>query len=264
MRNLLVALTCCIASAAWADLTLVTEIASGDKPTRTVTLSVKGPLALFELNDGAVSRSMLRDSASKKMFAINHEKKEVVVITEGDSKALEARQAQFREQMRAQLEKLPPEKRARIEATMLSEPGAGGAVKPVKFTYEKKKTPARKVGGYACQDYAVKRDGAADGEGCFTTWKELGLTAKDFKAVMENAMPNSNSQGMMAHVFDEHETSPGFPVYRVRVDAAGVKNESTVKSFTKTAVAAEKFEVPKGYTERAMGDALKAPPKPAR
>ncbi len=264
MRHLLVALTCCIASAAWADLTLVTEIASGDKPTRTVTLSVKGSLALFELNDGAVSRTMLRDTANKKMFAINHEKKEVVVITEGDSKEIEARQAQFREQMRAQLEKLPPEKRARVEATMLGQPGAGADVKPVKFTYEKKKSPARKVGGYTCQDYSVKRDGAADGEGCFTAWKELGLTAKDFKSVMENAMPNSSSQGMMAHVFDEHDSSPGFPVYRARVDSAGVKSESTVKSFTKASVAAEKFVVPTSYTERAMGDALKAPPRPAR
>lgn len=259
MRNTLLAAALCLAGVARADLTLVNEINTAGKPPRTVTLSVKGALALFELDEGAGTRTMLRDGNAKKMYAINHEKKELVVITEADSREMEARQAQFRAQMQAQLDKLPPEKRARMEATML---GPAPTAKPASYTFDKKKTPARKVAGFTCQDYTVKRDGVDDGEGCFTPWKDIGVTAKVFKESLEQAMPSAATQGMLAHAFDEHASAPGFPVYRVRNGRDGAKTEATVKSFTKTALGDEKFVLPKGYTERSVGDAMKAPPPP--
>lgn len=260
MRHLVTALVCCLAPAAWADLTMISEISSASRPTRNVTLSVKGPMVLFELLDGPQARTMLRDGTAKKMYAISHEKKEITVITETDSRELEARQQAFRAQLKAQLEKMPPEQRARMEATMLGPDALGDGKTPV-FTYEKKKTPERKVGEFTCQDYVVKRDGREDGEGCFTAWKELGITSKDFKLQVASAMPSSSSQSMMAYVFDE-DAAPGFPVYRLRFDRDGGKTESTVKSFSKTSLAAEKFVLPKGYRERAMGEALKAQPAP--
>ncbi|MGV3623545.1 MAG: DUF4412 domain-containing protein [Archangium sp.] len=262
MRKLLVAFVFCLASAAWADMTMVSEVTSSGRPSRTVTLSVKGPLALFEFNDGAATRTMLRDGGAKKMYAINHEKKELVVITEEDGRELEARQEAFRAQLKAQLEKLPPEQRARMEATMLG-PQTTGTAKAPSFTYEKKKTAVRKVNGFSCQDYVVKREGVEDGEGCFATWKDIGMTAEDFKKTMEGAMPNSSSQNMMTQVFDAQAAAPGFPVWRQRLDRDGNKTESVVKSFTKTSLAAEKFVLPKGYAQKSMGDALKAPPAPA-
>ena len=262
MRKLLAAFVFCLASAAWADMTMVSEVTSSGRPSRTVTLSVKGPLALFEFNDGTVTRTMLRDGAAKKMYAINHEKKEMTVITEEDSRELEARQDAFRAQLKQQLEKLPPEQRARMEATMLG-PQTAPTAKPPSFTYEKKKTAARKVNGFSCQDYLVKRDGVDDGEGCFATWKDIGVTAADFKSTMEGAMPNSSSQGMMTQVFDAQATAPGFPVWRQRSDRDGNKSESTVKSFAKTALAGDKFTLPKDYAQKSMGEALKAQPQKA-
>lgn len=260
IRTLLAALVCCGTTALAADLTLVNEVLAGGKK-REVTLSVKGSKASFELKEAdGPTRSMLRDIAAKTLYVIDHERKLVMVITEQDSKALEARQAQFREQLKGQLEKMTPEQRARVEQTMLGQ----GEGKPPAYTYEKKKTPARKIGNYSCQDYVIQRDGKAGGEGCFASWKDMGISAEEFKKVMTDVMPKAGpGGGPMQHGLDEALNAPGFPVWRQHVDGSGVvTTETTLKSLTKTAVAANKFEVPKDYAQKSMADSMKNPPAP--
>lgn len=258
MRSVLTAVLC-FSSVALADLTLVNEAVSGGK-TRLVTLSAKGGKAFFEIKEGdGPTRTMLRDADAKKLFIIDHQKKVAMVITEQDSKAQEEKQAALRAQLQAQLAKMPPEQRARMESSMLGQLDS----KPAVFTYEKKKTPARKISGFSCQDYSIKRDGQPGGEGCFATWKDIGVPADEFKAIMVKAMPTTPG-GPMAQAFDAADSAPGFPVWRSHVNAAGeVTTETTLKSISKTAVAAENFEVPKGYTEKTMGEAMKPPPPPA-
>ncbi len=256
MARLLTALVLCLSTAALADLTMVSESTSQGK-VRTVTLSAKGGKAYFEMKEAdGPTRVMLRDADAKKMFLIDHPKKTVVVVTEEDSKGLEEKQAQLRAQMQAQLAKMPPEQRARIESTMLGT--MGGEAKPPDFTYEKKKSGTRKLNGFTCQDYAMKRDGKAWGEGCFITWKDAGFTADEFKATMLRAMPTMGGAGPMGNAFEANAHAPGFPVWRTVVDAQGVVTiETTVKSLSKTSMPAENFEVPKDYTERAMTDVMK-------
>lgn len=241
------------------ELTLINESTSGGK-NRVVTLSLKGSKAYFEMaEEGAPPRVMLRDMDQKKMWLVNDEKKLLIVVTEDDSKALEARQEQFRAQMKAQLEKMPPEQRARMEATMLG--GQTDPSKPSNFTYEKKKTPARKIAGFACEDYTVKRDGQLHGEGCYATWKTVGITAEEFKNVMLKSMPSSAAAGPMMQAFEAHNAAPGLPIERVVFDAKGnVTHSTTLKSFTKTALPAAKFELPKGYTEKPMAEGMMRPP----
>ena len=258
LRSLLVAAVL-LSSSAFADLTLVSDVTSLGKH-RVVTLSVKADKAFFDIvEDGAGRRGMLRDGVGKKLFLLDHEKKVVMVMTEEDSKALEARQEQFKAQMKAQLEKMPPEQRARMEQSML---GMMEPQKPPAYTYEKKKAPARKIAGFSCDDYTIKLEGKAVGEGCLTTWKAVGMTADEFKKAVLDAMPSSASAGPMLSAFEAQSTAPGFPVERTMFDDAGaVKSKTTLKSFTKSAMAAENFEVPKGYAEKSMKD-LKGPPPP--
>jgi len=181
-----------------------------------------------------------------------------LVITEQDSKQQEEKNAALRAQMQAQLAKMPPEQRARMEQGMLGQLDA----KPATFTYEKKTTPARKISGFSCQDYTIKRDGQPGGEGCYTTWKDIGISAEAFKAIMVKAMPTTPN-GPMAQAFEASDTAPGFPVWRSHVNAAGeVTTETTLKSISRTAVAAENFEVPKGYAEKSMSEAMRPPPPP--
>lgn len=255
IRTLLTALVCCATTALAADLTLVNEVLAGGKK-REVTLSAKGKRAVFELKEmEGPTRTMIRDAETKKLFVIDHERKLVMVITEEDSKALEARQAQFKEQLKAQLEKMPPEQRARVEQTMLGQAEA----KPPVYAYEKKKTPPRKVGSYSCQDYTIQRDGKPGGEGCFASWKDVGINAEDFKKIMTDVMPKGGPGGSpMQHGLDEAVNAPGFPVWRQHLNAEGVvTTETTLKSLSKTALAAEKFEVPKDYARKSMEDSLK-------
>lgn len=244
------------------EMTLVNEAQSNGKQ-RTVTLSVKGARVFFEMAEqGAPARQMLRDADQKKMWIINHEKKELVVVTEEDSKALEARQAQFRAQMKAQIEKLPPAQRARMEATMLGG-GQPDTSKVPNFTYEKKGTPPRTVAGYSCDDYAVKRDGQLHGEGCYAAWKAIGMTADEFKSAMMKAMPTSTQAGPMMQAFEAHASAPGVPVERIVYDANGVVlHRTALKSFSKTALPAERFELPKGYTEKTMAAGMMMGPGP--
>ncbi len=258
MHRLLTALVLCLSTAALADLTMVSETVSGGK-TRTVTLSTKANKAYFELQEAdAPLRTMMRDADSKQLFLVDHAKKVITVITEADSKALELKQAQFRAQMQAQLEKMAPEQRARAESTML---GVGLAeAKPAVFTFDKKKGAARKVNGFSCQDYVIKREGKVHGEGCFMTWKDTGLTADEFKATMLRAMPTGATSGPMAGAFEGQASAPGFPVYRKLVDDTGaVTSETTLKSLTKTALGADKFELPRDYTQRSVGAVMGGP-----
>lgn len=261
MRRLSIAVVLFLSTAALADLTMISEAVAGGK-TRTVTLSARGAKAYFEMKEAeGPTRVMLRDGEAKKLFLVDPAKKTVVVITEQDSKEVEAKQAQFREQMKAQLAKLPPEQRKRVEETMLSQGGSPDAKQPV-ISWEKKKTPARKVSGFSCEDYLIKRDGKLVGEACYAGWKAVGITGDDFKETMVKAMPSSTGPSPMGQAFEAEASAPGFPVWRSHLDDKGqVVSESTVKSISKTALPAETFEVPRGYTEKSMADAMGGPPR---
>lgn len=250
MRRLSLAAVTLLSTAALADLTLVSETVIGGK-ARAVTVSVKGSKAYFEMKEAdAPPRVILRDGEAKKLFMLDATKKMALVMNEPDPKQMEAQQAQLRAAMQAQLAKLPPEQRARMEATMLGNVGAAPGKEPV-ITWEKKKSPARKVSGFACEDYVMKRDGQVSGEGCYATWKAVGITAEDFKDTMLKAMPSSTP--MMGQAFEAEAAAPGIPVWRTHVDAQGqVTSQTTVKSVSKTALSADKFEVPKDYTQKEM------------
>lgn len=242
-----------LSTVALADLTLVNEAIAGGKK-RLVTLSAKGSKAYFEMKEAdGPTRNMLRDGEAKKLFIIDHPKKMVLVITEQDSKQVAEKQEALKAELLAQLAKMPPEQRARMESNMLAQ--AEGKL-PV-YTYEKKKLPARKVSGFSCEDYAIKRDGQPAGEGCFATWKDMGISAAEFKSTMLKAMP-SQPGSPMGQGFDVADSAPGFPVWRSHANPEGVVTaETTLKSISRTAVAAENFELPKGYTEKSMAEAMR-------
>lgn len=255
MHRLAAACLALAAFPAFADLTMVSTAVSAGT-SREVTLSVRGAKAFFELRqDGAEPRTMLRDGDAKKMYIVNHQRKQLVVVTEQDSEQLKAQQEQFKAQLQAQLSKLPPEQRARLEASMLP-PGAMPPAKASTWAYEKKKGAARKVAGFSCQDYVVKRDGQLNGEACYAQWKDAGFSAAEFKATLERAMPRMAGEPSTWDM-EGQESAPGFPVHRTFVDEQGkVKTETTLKSLTKTALGAEKFELPKDYELKEMGAAM--------
>lgn len=257
MRRLLIALVVTASSLALADLSMVSEVTASGK-TRQVTLSARGKRGYFEVKEAdGPARVMLRDGEAKKMYLIDHDKKAAVVVTEEDSKAQEERQAAFKAQLEQQLSKLPPEQRARMEQGLLAQV-APPKQKVVPFTYEKKRGAARKVGAFTCEDYVIKRDGAVRGEACYATWKSVGLNAQDFQKTIAEATPKPTFGGAAMQGAPDAEAeaaAPGFPVWRKFLDEQGaVTAETTVKSVSKEALGADKFEVPKGYELKSIAD----------
>lgn len=259
MRRLALATLVVASASVRADLTIVTTAVSKGKASE-VSIWLKGANAAFEFKPAeGEPRSMLRDGANKRFYVIDHAKKEYLVVTERDAQQQEAMQAQMRAQMEAQLARMPPEQRARIEASMNA--ALDPTPRQVAFTYEKKKTPSRKVAGYACQDYVVRKNGELQGEGCFAAWKDLDLKAEEFKELMKQALPPS-AMGPLPAMVETNDDPPGFPVHRVNFDAQGqVTTETMLKSVSKASVAASRFELPKGYAEKAMPDMTGRPPR---
>lgn len=220
MRRLVAAAILFLPTLAAADLTLVNEQVDSAGKTRTVSLSIKGRKTFFEVkeNDGT-TRTILRDGEAKKQFIIDHQAKSMMMLAEKDSS----------EQKRAQI-------------------AAQHVKRAAVIVYEKKKSPARKVSGFVCEDYLIKRGGKLLGEGCFASWNITGLTEDDFKAVLRKAMPPGG--GMMSQAYDPNSGPPGFAVWQVDIDDAGqVTLETTIRSLSTTAMAPANFELPKDYVE---------------
>lgn len=241
---------------ALADVTLESQVVANGK-TRTVTLLIKGTKASFDMREegGGTRRGMIRDAQTKRLWLIDHDKKSVIAMTEEDSKALEARQEQMRLQLKAQLDRLPPEQRTRMEQTMLAMPDPNA--RPPSYTYQKKKgAPERTVAGFKCQEYLVQREGQPYGEGCYAAWTTVGITAEQFKKLLLDAMPSAAAAGPMMQSFEAHSSAPGLSVERTIVDANGqVTTRTTLKRFApKDKVDAAAFELPKDYAEKSMKD----------
>lgn len=247
--RLLILVSLLSAGAALADLSSTSETVLPGKPVQVSSLSVKGNKALFEVQEGATKRLMLRDAAQKTLFVINHDQKELVVMPDPKPKGDGPNNARFRAELAEQLAKLPPEKRARMEQTMLTEQPAG--VKRPVTTWEKKATAPRTVSGFTCSDYVIKRDGVETGEGCFAAWKDMGVQVKDYIAAMRVALP-AEAQGEV----EEISAAPGLVVWRVRTLPGGSQSEMTLKTLSTAALPAAKFELPKGYAQRTLSEVL--------
>lgn len=255
MRTLLTALVVVFATPALADLTVVTEVSTAGKK-RVVTVSLKGQRSFMSLEEEGKSPPVIvRDGAAKQMFIIDHKNKTVVKAAEPNEEELKLRQEQFKQQMAAQLARLPPEQRKKMEERMF--PAAPGTSAPL--TYEKKKTPARKVNGFSCEDYVIKREGQVHGEGCFAPFKDFKFTAAEYQDAFKAALPKTAMPGQQ-HGFDTDQLAPGIAVVRTLVDSSGnVTSETTLKSLSKTALSADKFEVPKDYTVKSAADMMPQP-----
>ena len=57
------------------------------------------------------------------------------------------------------------------------------------------------------------------------------------------------------------DSAPGLPVWRAHANGEGqVTAQTTLKSISRTALAAENFELPRGYAEKSMADSMRSPP----
>jgi hypothetical protein len=266
MLRLAAVVACLAAAPAFADLSMTMEAVTAGKP-HSVTMQFKGKRALITSTssaEGAKKATMLRDAEGKRTLIIDHDAKQYSELSDASAAEMKARASQMQEQMAAKMAGLPPEQRARMEA-MMGKMAQGPQAAPPgkKLTFEKKGS-SRKILGKPCDEYLVKADGTPDGEVCFLSWKDAGITREamrdQMKSILEG-LPAGGSQSLDESLMSE--TAPGFPAWRKRPDVAGQgPSETTLVKLSTDSLPDALFEAPKGYTVRSLGAPTTPPTAP--
>jgi hypothetical protein len=212
----------------------------GDRPSVTIFDGERH--VLYELDPQARTYRRLDQASARAMGAQL-------------SAALEAAKQRMTPEQRAQLEKL--------EAEGKLQPGAGAS--PPAPRYE----PMGKgdtVAGHACQWYRVVRDGRTSEQACYIPWsagvlqrsdlaalEEMGKFSDEMLAGMAAGAGQPPSRGGGARLAHDLEKGPGFPgiVQHLSEDGKVLSTDRLV-SVKRTAVPADQFAVPAGFTERPL------------
>jgi hypothetical protein len=134
--------------------------------------------------------------------------------------------------------------------------------KPQEIHYEKA-GPARTVGTWTCIPYRVTVNGVAHEELCLVRMSEAGLKRDDLRAfaslssfVQEAAPPGQNKARTAAYDFDAMSKAVGFEAFPIESTSYAsdgkVIGRTTVKTVERKTIAADTFEIPKGFDKKDM------------
>jgi len=192
--------------------------------------------------------AVIIDAAAKKILMLHESDKTYTEITEEDMKAIQARLAASRAQFAERLKNMPPDRRQKLEA--LSQ--LGDRKGPPKFTFEKK-GEKKTINGIRCETYKVLLDGVPHEEDCISPWSDGVVKQSDFAGLSKfgrDMVTNMGAKNSSIPLFDQY---PGLPISRVPLDEKGAPGiESQVKSVKKGPVPATLFNVPSGFTKKAL------------
>lgn len=206
---------------------------------------------------GGRPMSILFDGKADRLSVLDHRAKQVLEIDRDvmDRLGGEVREAQ--KQMRAKLEKMPPEQRAMVEQMMRSA-GMGGPP-PTPPALEVNDTGREeKVGARTCRVYELRRAGERTGEVCAVAWKEVGLARSDFEAFrdlgrfQERWVSTLGGRSAEAQPYEIIEEVDGFPLRSREFRDGKLVSETTFGRVERRTIPASEFEVPKGYRPRSM------------
>lgn len=167
--------------------------------------------------------------------------------------ALRDQSSAAREKMRAELDKMPPEKRAQMSRML----AAADAKEPERGPPTIKSTGrSDKIGGLACQEVEVSRGDVKESEICVADWKAAGVTKADLAAIRKlGTFQDETLGGMQArreggNALELFDSLDGLPV-RVRTFRGGqLKAEFRVVKVEHKPLDPKLFDPPDGYTKR--------------
>ena len=172
-----------------------------------------------------------------------------------DKAALAGQQGAMRDQMQAMLQKLPPERRAAMEARM-KDMMARQSQDRVTITDSGK---SDHVGSWSCEVWQVRTAGAASSETCIASRGSLtggdelvdavhkaAATASD----VLSSIPEARATAQRMAVYGKAD---GFPVRTRELDAGKLESEEIVSTIERQSLAADRFAIPKGFTQTTMG-----------
>lgn len=182
--------------------------------------------------------AMIWDGESRKILYIEPREKQYSEITEGEAKAASA-------EAEKSLAQMPPEIRARLEEQMGGSRKA--AARPVVKWERTGKTDVAL--GRSCDVYRQLLDGKLQGEACLIPFDALKIEATDLAALESFAqyMQALSPVGAQTAGWTELTKAPGFPVITWEVEDGKRTEQFRATKVERTAVSAERFQVPAGF-----------------
>jgi hypothetical protein len=192
------------------------------------------------------------DAVRQTMWIVNPDKKTYSEITKADVDRMGGQMSDAMAKMQQQMQSMPPEQRAQIEAIMRGRGMPGGGAPPPKTEY--KKTGTDKVGKWTCDKYEGSQNGQKTVELCTVSPQALGFAAGDFEvsrqlqAFFSKLMPQGADNMFRMGTMEEQGFS-GVPVRRV---SFGPRASSTeIMEVTRQTFPDSTFAVPAGFQKEA-------------
>ncbi len=175
-----------------------------------------------------------------------------------DKKALAGRQSMMQEQMQAMLGRLPPDKRAAMEARM-----QGIMQNAQHANYALSDTGhGERAGSWSCQVWQLQRNGKTVMDACIasasalTGGDELVNATRTAAAAAADVLSSIPGGGGGAQRMALYEKANGFPVRTREISYSGkAQEEEVASSIERQTLLADKFAIPKGFTQTTMGEA---------
>jgi len=174
-----------------------------------------------------------------------------------DKAALAGQQGQMQERMQAMLQSMPPERRAMMEARMK------GMMQNMQQTTMTATNTGRgdKAGSWSCQVWNLERNGKAVSESCIasrgslTGGDELVDATHKASAVAADVLSSLPTARAAAQRFTLYGKVDGFPVRTRELSGGKADSEDIVTSVERQSLPADKFAIPKGFTQTTLGKA---------
>jgi hypothetical protein len=172
-----------------------------------------------------------------------------------DKAALAAQQGEMQEQMQAMLQNMPADRRAMMEERMKAMMHKTQQTS-VTVTNTGHKDQA---GSWSCEVWQLLRDGKAVSESCIASrgslagGDELVDATHKASAVASDVLSSLPAARTAAQQFALYGKVDGFPVRTREVSGGKRESEDIVTSIETQSLPADKFAIPKGFSQTTMG-----------
>lgn len=198
-------------------------------------------------------QAVVFDAAAQVLRMIDDEAKTYSEMTKADVDRMGAMASGAMGRMQEQMQNMPPEARARMEAMMKGRGIAPAGGEPIVY----RKTGTDKVGKWSCDKYEGTRGGAKVSELCTVSAAALGFTDADFAVSRQMAeffaklAPQGAEQLFRIGTADANGFS-GLPVRSVTFSNGQPGGTTEVTDAGRRSIPDSAFAVPAGYTRREM------------
>lgn len=234
-----------------ADGVLISEKSTTGAKTETHQIQIdRTRMRVETAGQNGEKQAFVFDGSKQIMWMINYGRKTYSEITKADVDRVGGQVSDAMSKMQAQMQSLPPEQRARMEAMMQ---GRGmPSMTPAKTEY--KKTGPGQAGKWTCEKYEGYQNSQKTTELCTVEPQALGLTPADFEiatqlqAFFAKLMPQG-AENMFRFGKMEEQGFSGVPVRRASFGAQASVSEIT--DVTRQSFPDATFTVPEGFQKEA-------------